>query len=57
MNHRFMEFQPFKGQIPGRTNGSLISMEKGGAIPYSLDKLQERGKFLFIPMKKYTPVK
>ena len=45
MNHRFKEFQPYKGEIPGRTNGSLISMEKGSAIPYSLDKLQERGNF------------
>jgi len=45
MNHRFKEFQPFRGVIPGRNNGSLISMEKGNAIPYSLDKLQERGKF------------
>ena len=49
MNHRFIEFQPFKGEIPGRTNGSLISMEKGSAIPYSLDKLQERGKFFINP--------
>tara|TARA_X000000368_G_scaffold951_1_gene777 strand:- start:9328 stop:11127 length:1800 start_codon:yes stop_codon:yes gene_type:complete len=55
MNHRFMEFQPFKGQIPGRTNGSLISMEKGSAIPYSLDKLQERGKFFINPNEEvYT---
>ena len=55
MNHRFMEFQPFKGEIPGRTNGSLISMEKGSAIPYSLDKLQERGKFFISPNEKvYT---
>lgn len=55
MNHRFMEFQPFKGQIPGRTNGSLISMEKGSAIPYSLDKLQERGKFFIYPNEEvYT---
>jgi GTP-binding protein len=55
MNHRFMEFQPFKGQIPGRTNGSLISMEKGSAIPYSLDKLQERGKFFISPNEEvYT---
>ena len=45
MNHRFLEFSPYKGDIPGRVNGSLISMEKGLAIPYSLDKLQERGKF------------
>ncbi len=55
MNHLFMEFQPFKGQIPGRTNGSLISMEKGSAIPYSLDKLQERGKFFINPNEEvYT---
>ena len=45
MNHRFKEFQLYKGDIPSRINGSLISMEKGTAIPYSLDKLQERGKF------------
>ena len=45
MNHRFKEFQPYRGEIPGRNNGSLISMEKGSAIPYSLDKLQDRGKF------------
>jgi GTP-binding protein len=49
MNHRFLEFSPFKGEIPGRVNGSLISMEKGLAIPYSLDKLQERGKFFISP--------
>lgn len=45
MNHRFKEFLPYKGDITGRINGSLISMEKGNAIPYSLDKLKERGKF------------
>ena len=45
MNHRFIEYSPFRGKIAGRINGSLISMEKGLAIPYSLDKLQERGKF------------
>ena len=49
MNHRFLEYQPFKGEIPGRINGSLISMEKGTAIPYSLDKLQDRGKFFIHP--------
>ncbi|ETN96789.1 GTP-binding protein [Zhouia amylolytica] len=49
MNHRFLDYQPFKGDIPGRINGSLISMEKGTAIPYSLDKLQERGKFFIHP--------
>ncbi|OUW35166.1 MAG: translational GTPase TypA [Flavobacteriaceae bacterium TMED179] len=45
MNHRFIEYTDYRGDIPGRVNGSLISMEKGLAIPYSLDKLQDRGKF------------
>ena len=49
MNHRFKKFEPFKGDIPGRINGSLISMEKGIAIPYSLDKLKERGVFFINP--------
>jgi GTP-binding protein len=49
MNHRFLEYQPLKGDVPGRINGSLISMEKGTAIPYSLDKLQERGRFFIFP--------
>ncbi|GIZ14168.1 translational GTPase TypA [Capnocytophaga catalasegens] len=55
MNHRFLEYQPFKGEIPGRINGSLISMEKGTAIPYSLDKLQDRGRFFIFPNEEvYT---
>jgi len=45
MNHRYLEFQPHKGDIPGRINGSLISMETGTAIPYSINNLQERGQF------------
>lgn len=49
MAHRFIEFQPYKGDIPGRMNGSLISMEKGLAIPYSLNNLQDRGKFFVDP--------
>ena len=49
MNHRFTEFEHYKGPIPGRQNGSLISMEKGTAIPYSLNKLQDRGKFFVDP--------
>ena len=49
MNHRFIEFQPFKGEMPKRLTGSLISMEQGTAIPYSLDKLQDRGKFFVHP--------
>ncbi|PHQ29104.1 translational GTPase TypA [Leeuwenhoekiella nanhaiensis] len=49
MAHRFKEYQPLKGDIPGRNNGSLVSMEKGTAIPYSIDKLQDRGKFFVDP--------
>lgn len=49
MAHRFKEYQPMKGEVPGRQNGSLVSMEKGTAIPYSIDKLQERGKFFIDP--------
>ena len=45
MTHRFKEFQPHKGDIPGRINGSLISMELGKAIPYSINNLQDRGRF------------
>ncbi|MEM6319941.1 MAG: translational GTPase TypA [Bacteroidota bacterium] len=45
MTHRFKDFQPHKGDIPGRINGSLISMEQGKAIPFSINNLQERGKF------------
>ncbi|MEQ9262569.1 MAG: translational GTPase TypA [Owenweeksia sp.] len=48
MSHRFKEFQPYKGEIPGRQNGSLISLETGTAIPFSLNNLQDRGKF-FVP--------
>ncbi|MEM6718744.1 MAG: translational GTPase TypA [Bacteroidota bacterium] len=49
MAHRFKEYQPVRGGIPERQNGSLVSMEKGTAIPYSIDKLQERGKFFIDP--------
>jgi GTP-binding protein len=49
MAHRFKEFQPLRGDIPQRQNGSLVSMEKGKAIPYSIDKLQDRGKFFVDP--------
>ena len=49
MFHRFIEFQPYKGDIPQRQNGSLISMEKGKSIPFSLNNLQERGKFFVDP--------
>ena len=49
MSHRFKEYQPLKGSIPGRISGSLVSMENGTAIPYSIDKLQDRGKFFVEP--------
>ena len=49
MTHRFLEYQPLKGGIPERQNGSLVSMEKGKAIPYSIDKLQDRGRFFVDP--------
>ncbi|MFZ9504746.1 MAG: translational GTPase TypA, partial [Cyclobacteriaceae bacterium] len=49
VTHRFKEYQPYKGEIPGRINGSLISMEPGEAIPYSLHNLQDRGKFFIDP--------
>ena len=49
MAHRFKEYQPIRGGIPERQNGSLVSMEKGTAIPYSIDKLQDRGKFFVDP--------
>ena len=45
MSHRFIEFQPYKGEIPGRQNGSLICRETGKSIAYSLHNLQDRGKF------------
>jgi GTP-binding protein len=49
VTHRFKEYQPYKGEIPGRINGSLICMEQGEAIPYSLHNLQDRGKFFIDP--------
>jgi len=49
MTHRFIEYQPLKGGIPERQNGSIVSMEKGKAIPYSIDKLQDRGRFFVHP--------
>lgn len=49
MNHRFMAFEPYKGSIPGRINGSLISMEGGQCTAYAIDKLQDRGFFFIEP--------
>ncbi|GHA72229.1 translational GTPase TypA [Pontibacter akesuensis] len=49
MNHRFSRYEPFKGNIPGRNNGSIISMETGPGTAYSIDKLQDRGFFFVDP--------
>ncbi len=49
MNHRFKDYQPYKGEIAGRINGSLISMEDGPGTAYSIDKLQDRGVFFVYP--------
>ena len=49
MAHRFKDFEPWKGPIPQRISGVLISKEKGTAIAYSIDKLQDRGKFFVNP--------
>ena len=55
MTHRFIEFQPHKGEIPTRQNGSLISKETGNAIPFSINNLQDRGTFFVEPNAKvYT---
>jgi len=51
MSHRFKAFEPLKGHLDSRQNGSLISMENGQAIAYALDKLQDRGKFFVEPME------
>lgn len=52
MAHRFIAFQPWKGDIPKRLNGSLIAMESGTAIAYALDKLQDRGRFFVYPQEE-----
>jgi GTP-binding protein len=49
MAHRFKAYEPWKGTIPGRLNGVLVSMEKGSTTAYSIDKLQDRGRFFVDP--------
>jgi len=49
MAHRYKEYQPYKGDITRRINGSMIAMETGTAVAYSIDKLQDRGKFFIDP--------
>ncbi len=51
MAHRFKEYQPYKGDIERRTNGSMIAMETGTVFAYALDKLQDRGKFFINPQE------
>ena len=52
MAHRFHEFQPWKGEIERRTNGSLIAHESGTAYAYAIDKLQDRGRFFIFPQEE-----
>jgi GTP-binding protein len=52
MNHRFKEYQPMRDEIPGRLNGSLICMETGNAVAYSISNLQDRGKFFVEAMEE-----
>jgi GTP-binding protein len=49
MTHRFEQYGPFKGDLPGRRNGSLISAEQGQALAYAIDRLQDRGRFFIDP--------
>ena len=52
MAHRFAEYQPWKGDIERRTNGSLIALEAGTAYAYAIDKLQDRGRFFIFPQEE-----
>ncbi|HPR31431.1 MAG TPA: translational GTPase TypA [Prolixibacteraceae bacterium] len=49
LSHRFIEYQPFKGEIEKRVNGSLVCLETGTSIAYAIDKLQDRGRFFIYP--------
>ena len=55
MAHRYKEYQPYKGDIVRRTNGSMISMDGGTAYAYAIDKLQDRGKFFIDPGEEVYP--
>ena len=52
MAHQFLEYQPWKGDIERRTNGSIIAMESGTAFAYAIDKLQDRGRFFIFPQEE-----
>ena len=49
MAHRYKEYQPYKGEISRRSNGSMVSMDTGNAFAYAIDKLQDRGRFFIDP--------
>lgn len=49
MNHRFIEYRPFRGEIQERTKGSLVSMTEGQSLPFAVDRLQDRGRFFIKP--------
>ena len=49
MTHRFKEYEPHKGDIPGRNKGSLVSMVQGQSLPFAINRLQDRGKFFIDP--------
>jgi GTP-binding protein len=49
MTHRFLQYEPYKGDLPSRLKGSLVSMEQGQALPFAIDRLQDRGKFFIDP--------
>lgn len=49
ITHRFYQYEPYKGDIPGRNKGSLVSMEQGQALAYAIDRLQDRGRFFIDP--------
>jgi GTP-binding protein len=49
MAHRFKAYEPYKGEMPGRINGVMISKEKGSSTPYSMDKLKDRGNYFIHP--------
>ncbi len=52
MAHRYKEYQPYKGDIERRVNGSMIAMESGTAFAYAIDKLQDRGRFFIFPQEE-----
>ena len=52
MTHRFIGFEPHKGELPTRWKGSLVSMEQGQALPYAIDRLQDRGRFFIDPSEQ-----